>query len=119
MFSNLGMKKMSPESLTADGYNNTLFLLLLFKSPRFIPMHPLLLWLSFYHMIAFTDQTAANVVRQIPAKCCALRHPFYLLDIYLLWGDESWAGLLEAQVRPETCDEVILHQSVPASQSRG
>lgn len=49
-------------------------------------------------MIAFTDQTAANVVLTDPAKCCALRLPFHLLDIYLLWGDESWAGLLEAQV---------------------
>ena len=70
-------------------------------------------------MIAFADQTAANVVHRSLLSAVHCICPFFLLEIHLPGGDEALAGLLEAQTRPETCDEVVLYQSVPASQSRG
>ena len=46
-------------------------------------------------------------------------YPFFLLEVYLPEGDKTWAGLLEAQISPKTCDKVVLYQPVPASHSRG
>ena len=69
-------------------------------------------------MIALANQTPASVVHRSLLSAVHCISPFFLLEIHLSGGDEAWAGLLEAQTRPETCDDIVLYQLVPASQLR-
>lgn len=55
------------------------------------------------HMIALAKGTIANVAQteawQVLVHCIC---PFFLLGIHLPRGEEAWAGLLEARMRPST-----------------